>query len=158
MGGRTRTLLAVAVVAGLAVVALPQGASAAGVKVCLEQNSYSFNPPLDVVPTFGSGGFSFSSDPCASVTVNEGGNLINVPQPGPGASGGFGFTYFGGCALTVLDGGGAGTEVRVIVGGVVQAAVTNQGSPHVKVGVLVPDFPCPISSAAGPAVSVFAGL
>lgn len=160
MGGRIRTLVAVGAVAGLVVLALPQGASAAGVRVCVEHDSYTFSPPLDVVPGFGSGGLSFTSDPCASVTVNEGGNLVNVTQPGPGPSGGFGFTYFGGCPLAVLDGAGAGLEVRVIVGGVVQVAATNQGTPptpHAKVGVLVPDNVCPISSAAGPALSVFAG-
>lgn len=155
MGGRIRTLVAVSTVAGLVALALPQGASAAEVTACVEQDSYSFSPPLDLIPGFGTGGLGFSSNPCVSVFVDEGGDILRIPQPGPGGSGGFPFTYFGGCAIAFVDGAGVGPEVRVIVGGVVQLAAVNQGDTHLKVGVLVPDNPCPISSAAGPALSLF---
>jgi hypothetical protein len=160
VGGRIRTLVAVSAVVGLVVLAVPQGANAAGVRACLENDSYSFTPPLPAVPDVfepGTGHLGFTSPLCASVIVNEGGEILSIPQPGPGPSGGFDFEYFGGCALALLDGAEPGLEVRVIVGGVVQVAATNQGGGvHAKVGVLVPDNPCPIASAEGPALSVFA--
>ncbi|MFN2586621.1 MAG: hypothetical protein ABR613_00695 [Actinomycetota bacterium] len=162
MSRRIKSVVAVAAIAGLVILALPNGASAGGVSVCSETNTYTFSPALTVTPLSGSAGFSYTQDLCARVLVNEGGNLVAVPVPGPGPSGGFGMNYFGNCGIVFVDGPGVGAfELRMILGGVFQVTVTSQAATdaHAKVGALVPDNPCPISSTSGSGqVSIFAGL
>lgn len=129
-----------AATAALLVPVIVYAPAAGAVSACLENNTLTFNPPLNLNNQFGTATLQYQNT-CA-----------DAPGLSPGQnSGTYTYAYFGSCAAAIFT---EGTE-SALIGGVIYLEVYLGGIE--KLEVLVPNQVCPgpIYSAHGTGVVAY---
>lgn len=135
---RRRRRVRTAFVAGVALTAIlpfgksPASATTALTRECVESNTFTFSPPLGMATVPGNFTWSYTRT-CVLTVVNTSplGESVQVITDSGGGNG----TYFGSCAIVLLN----GATVNTILGGTLHLASDGTGA---KAMPLVPNRPC----------------